>query len=76
MTKLLFMQKSVYGNILFYPVNDAAESICLVAGRKTLRLADLNRLGRAFNVDVVADTVTLKTNNKNVVTVSNQITGE
>lgn len=56
--KVSFTQKIVWGKTLFYPNNDAAISICLIAEQKTLTLDDLNKLQKGgFNLEVVADTL-------------------
>jgi|TARA_R110001583_G_scaffold178454_1_gene334295 hypothetical protein len=35
------LEKQVYGNALFYPNNEVAESFCRIAGKKTLTDDDL-----------------------------------
>ena len=40
--------RSVYGNDLIYPVNDAAKTLACIAGKKTLSASDIcnaNKLG-------------------------------
>ena len=38
---LQFKTREVYGSLLRYPVNDVAEAICKLTGRKTLTADDL-----------------------------------
>ena len=39
--KLAILIKSVYGNTLYYPMNDAAKSLAGIAGKKTFSVSDL-----------------------------------
>lgn len=48
---LVFSEKSVYGNVLFYPMNAAALTITEIAKRKTLSLDELKKLSKAFNIE-------------------------
>lgn len=47
--KLEILIKCVYGNELYYPLNDAAKAFAKIAGKKSLSIADLkiahNELG-------------------------------
>lgn len=64
--KLQFIEKSVYGNIYYYPVNDAAKSIVEISGRKTLDIKGirtLETLGK-FRCEVLPN-VEYQTNKKN-----------
>ena len=53
--KLAILIKSVYGNEMYYPFNDAAAALAKIAGKKTFSIADLkvahNELG--FEIDFV-----------------------
>lgn len=53
--KLEILIKSVYGNEMYYPLNDAAHSLAKLTGKKTFSIADLkvayNELG--FELDFV-----------------------
>lgn len=53
--KLAILIKSVYGNEMYYPFNDAAKALAKIAGKKTFSIADLkvahNELG--FELDFV-----------------------
>lgn len=52
---LSFVQKNVFGRILFYPINELATSICRVASQKSLPKKDLLVLqegGFIINVQV------------------------
>jgi hypothetical protein len=53
--KLEILIKSVYGNTLYYPFNDAARALAAIAGKKTFTAAELmiayNELG--FEIDYV-----------------------
>lgn len=44
--------KSVYGNTLIYPVNDAAKILARIAGKKTLSVSDLQNAS-ALGLEVV-----------------------
>jgi hypothetical protein len=54
--KLFFIQKTVYGNTLFYPVEGTlAASICKVAGRKTFTMKELKTLSEGgFEIEINA----------------------
>jgi len=39
--KLAILIKSVYGNELYYPFNDAAKSLAKISGKKTFSIGDL-----------------------------------
>lgn len=46
MSKIIEVEvKSVYGNTLIYPANDAARVLARIAGKKTLSVADLQNAG-------------------------------
>ena len=45
--ELTFDQKTVYGNVLFYPTNQLSKAVTAIAGRKTLSLNDLIKLSDA-----------------------------
>lgn len=53
--KLAILIKNVYGNTLYYPMNDAAKSLAAIAGKKTFSTKDLQiaytQLG--FEIDYV-----------------------
>jgi hypothetical protein len=53
--KLEILIKSVYGNTLYYPLNDAARALAGIAGKKTFSAKDLQiaytQLG--FEIDYV-----------------------
>lgn len=53
--KLEILIKSVYGNTLYYPFNDAARALAAIAGKKTFSAKDLQiaytQLG--FEIDYV-----------------------
>lgn len=62
--KLVFIQKVVYGKTLFYPNNDAAVSICAVAGanKKTMTVNDLKTLkAGGFDIEVSVKPIDLDT---------------
>lgn len=47
MTKIIEVEvKSVYGNTLVYPANEAAKALARIAGKKTLSVADLQNAGQ------------------------------
>ena len=53
--KLEILIKNVYGNTLYYPINDAAKALAAIAGKKTFSPKDLQiaytQLG--FEIDYV-----------------------
>lgn len=53
--RLEILIKSVYGNELYYPLNDAAKALAKISGKKTFSIGDLkvayNELG--FEIDFV-----------------------
>lgn len=54
----VFAEKSVYGTIKLYPMNDAAKSICTLLGTKTFKdspanLKAINDLGVFTQVDLL-----------------------
>lgn len=58
--KLIIQQKNVYGNEVFYPVNDTAKTFASIAGTKTLLpsvLAKAKTLG--FEIELQAPTFTI-----------------
>lgn len=46
----------VYGNVLCYPVNDAAKRLALIAGTKTLSRETLRLIGELGHLIEAADT--------------------
>lgn len=51
--KLTFIQKSVYGKTLFYPIGAESKSICKVANQKTMSENDLNVLNDGgFEIEI------------------------
>jgi hypothetical protein len=52
--KLVFLQDKIYGNVLYYPGNPAAQAIVSVAGRKTLEWKHLQKLDElgGFEIEV------------------------
>ena len=53
--KLMFKEKNVYGRVLFYPENETAKTICLVADKKTLTFEQVKKLETSFNVEIFQD---------------------
>lgn len=53
--KLAILIKNVYGNTLYYPLNDAAKALAAISGKKTFSTKDLQiaytQLG--FEIDYV-----------------------
>lgn len=51
--KLTYIQKNQFGNIRFFPDNDAAKSICNVANRKIMTPHDITVLQNAgFEIEI------------------------
>jgi len=42
--KVVIMMKNVYGNVLFYPVCDAAKILAKIAGKRTFSYGDLSNI--------------------------------
>lgn len=49
---LIFLQDKIYGNVLYYPGNPAAESIVSITGRKTLEYKHLQKLSEVGGFDI------------------------
>jgi len=53
MSKIIEVEvKSVYGNTLIYPANDAAKALARIAGKKTLSVSNLQNAS-ALGLEVV-----------------------
>lgn len=53
MSKIIEVEvKSVYGNTLVYPANDAARTLAAIAGKKTLSVTDIKN-ACALGLEVV-----------------------
>lgn len=54
-TKLQFKAKNVYGNLYFYPENEAAKIIVSVTPRMTMDKEQLKKLSKIFDVETFSD---------------------
>lgn len=52
--RLEFIERSVYGNTLYYPVNEAAQAIVKVTGRKCFKIGELQTLSKVSQFEIVA----------------------
>jgi hypothetical protein len=50
--KLEILIKSVYGNTLYYPLNDAAKALAKLTGKKTFSAADLRIAYNELNFEI------------------------
>ena len=59
MITLYFIQKSIYGNDLYYPDCDATRNIATISKRKTFDIDALRLLKKTYCFDVKINTIEL-----------------
>ena len=53
--KIVIKEKSVYGNIMLYPVNDTAACFASLLGKKTFTASDLDLIvaGLGYELEII-----------------------
>lgn len=42
--KIIIRRRELYGNVVYYPVNDSAMAVVFMTGRKTISRSDIDKL--------------------------------